>query len=132
MLIARTLKDKRLEKRDKIIKRKKYLLKYSHYKLQGMHGKHPLPLKNYYNLKYIYNCSSFFQRNIFSQCPHSVTALSMCWRLRVLEQGSSNIRLIIGEFIGLETLVWGTGLNPLTRTPGDGANLWLGWLLQPR
>jgi len=54
------------------------------------------------------------------------------WRLRVLEQSSSNIRLVIGEFIDLGTLVWGTGFNLVTTAPEDGANLWLGWLLQPR
>ena len=50
----------------------------------------------------------------------------------MLEQSSSNIRLVIGEFIDLGTLVWGTGFNLVTTAPEDGANLWLGWLLQPR
>ena len=42
------------------------------------------------------------------------------------------LRLVIGEFIDLGTLVWGTGFNLVTTAPEDGANLWLGWLLQPR
>lgn len=83
---------------------------------------HPLPLKKYYNLKYKYNCSCPFQRKFFFPMSHSVIALSVFWRLRVLEQSSSNIRLVTGEFIDLGTLVWGIGFNFVTTAPEDGAN----------
>lgn len=62
MLIARTLKDKRWEKRDKIIERKKcFFLNIRITKPQDVHGNKSThsDLKNYYNLKYKYNCSSF-------------------------------------------------------------------------
>ena len=55
----------------------------------------------------------------------SHVALNVCWRVRVLEQGSLNIRLVIGEFIDLSICVWGTGFNTLTKAPEDGANLWM-------
>lgn len=54
------------------------------------------------------------------------------WSLRFPDQGSPNIGLIIGEFIELGVLVWGTGFNTLARASGDGANLEPGWPLESR
>lgn len=50
--------------------------------------------------------------------------------LRVLSRGHWNVRLDKQEIIDLGALSWDAVFNNLARTPEDGANLLLGWLLE--